>query len=170
MTKEIWKNVTIENCEDYKVSSLGRVEGPQGKILRPRMDKYGYLTVCLQHRGQGQQFVHRLVALAFIENPAGKETVNHENGIRWDCRASNLSWMTHEENIQHAREELKGLKFPDWAGYAQPAHLTREQVVEIKVLLRDTKITQEAIAKRYGVTNTHISNIHLGKRWASVKI
>ena len=58
--------------------------------------------------------IHRLVAQAFIPNPLGKPEVNHINAIKWDNRASNLEWVTGEENRRHA--EKMGLKIPKKKG------------------------------------------------------
>lgn len=49
--------------------------------------------------------VHRLVALQFIPNPdpARKLYVNHIDGDKNNCAASNLEWVTAWENDHHAR-------------------------------------------------------------------
>ena len=51
--------------------------------------------------------VHRLVAQAFIPNPLGLPEVNHKDGVKPNCKASNLEWMTRSENKDHAVD--KGL-------------------------------------------------------------
>lgn len=50
--------------------------------------------------------VHRLVALAFIENddPAHRNEVNHKDFNRINNHYTNLEWMTHEENIKYSHE------------------------------------------------------------------
>lgn len=62
----------------------------------------GYKVVWLRFPGTHRKFfVHRLVAIAFLENPDGKETVNHKNKDRACNTVENLEWMTMDENYVH---------------------------------------------------------------------
>ena len=97
--KEIqWK--PILGYEDhYLVSENGDVWSVRrSKNLKPSTDKHGYLYFVFSVDGVRKTMkAHRLVALAFIENPLNKPTINHLNGIRSDNRVSNLEWATPKE-------------------------------------------------------------------------
>jgi hypothetical protein len=88
----------------YAVSSQGRIWSLKRKIwLSPFNTGNGYQTVRLSHRGdESDKKIHRLVGEAFIPNPDNKPQINHKNGIKSDCRACNLEWVTARENMQHA--------------------------------------------------------------------
>jgi hypothetical protein len=104
---ECWRRVPLAVYDGlYEVSTLGRVRRIQtGRILQPSTDRDGYLFVnlkCKPLRLQKRCTVHRLVALAFLDNPENKPEVNHQSGVKADCSLLNLEWVTGQENLHHA--------------------------------------------------------------------
>lgn len=99
---EIWVDVVgYEGL--YQVSNLGRVKATKGNIKSSRMQNSGYRTMDLyKNNVQKTCTVHRLVAIAFLENPHDKPNVNHKNGDKTDNRLINLEWVTVSENNNHA--------------------------------------------------------------------
>lgn len=50
------------------------------------------------------EYVHRIVATAFLENPRDKEMVNHKDNNGHNNAVENLEWSTGKENMQHAHD------------------------------------------------------------------
>ena len=82
---EIWK--PIPDYEGlYEVSNTGKVRSlnykkRKGKIqlLKTKIDKYGYIALCLPNDGTRKSFrVHKLVATAFLGDAKGLQ-VNHKD-------------------------------------------------------------------------------------------
>jgi len=159
-----WREIN----KDYMISSDGQVVSRKRlKPLKmtPVINSDGYPQVLIYTSGKRlTRPVHRLVAEAFLPpRPTPTHQVNHRNGIRTDNRAENLEWVTGGENIRHsfrvlgkkaARGEAKG-----------NAKLTETQVREIRSRWA-AREAQKKIAADYGVSQTLISRIALGKAWA----
>ena len=149
---EVWRDVVgYEGL--YQVSDLGRVRTlahvtngkPQKARIRKAIKhvKTGYLLVSLSKDGEQKNlYVHRLVALAFVDNPDNKPTVNHKNEIKTDNRAENLEWMTLPENLRYGtHDERARLNKPDMSGERHPnygrrgaeAHTHKGKVIGINI-------------------------------------
>lgn len=97
---EDWK--TIAEYENYEASSFGKIRNKKsGRILKPA-NKGGYMSVGLTCESYKKTCsVHRLVALAFLENLDNKAHVNHKDKNRSNNSVSNLEWCTPLENNVH---------------------------------------------------------------------
>jgi hypothetical protein len=98
-----------EEAPKYAVNEKGEVKRIRdGFTMSPSFDKDGYPRVSLVAKSGYRTFrIHRLVATAFVSNPEGKSHVNHVDGVKTNCAASNLEWVTAGENYRHATATLK---------------------------------------------------------------
>ena len=106
---EEWKTIERTNG-NYEISNLGRVKSKEriylsgenyrikkktgGKLLNPTINKDGYPTVSLRlDDGKRHSLkVHRLVALAFIQNPENLPQINHKDENKENNCVDNLEW------------------------------------------------------------------------------
>lgn len=154
-----WRDIPF--IPDYKINYFGEIKSfkrnSQGDKICPYKDKDGYLCVSLRANGKNKGYkVHRLVALAFLKNENDLPQINHKNGHKFDCSASNLEWISNIDNQRHAwRNDLKTLK------------LKVSDVKEIKKRLANGQ-SNTSIAIEFGVDQSLISNIKTGKIWNGV--
>ena len=110
--------------------------------------------------------VHRLVASAFLPNPASKPEVNHINGDRSDNRVENLEWATRSENEIHAFRVLGKKPNAPWRGTPRRfARLFTDS--QVRSIRSDPRSSTE-IARQYGVSKTAIRNIKNRKVYLDV--
>ena len=76
----------------------------RGRILHPTPNaKSGYLMVTICEDGvRVKRYVHDIVCECFHGSRPPTLEVRHLNGIRSDCRATNLEWGSRTENIYDA--------------------------------------------------------------------
>lgn len=114
--EEIWKFVIgYENL--YEVSNYGKVKSVERitidkngitynkkeRLLKPAINKYGYLQVGLSKDNKLSSFtIHSLVAKSFINNVDNKPTINHKDGNKLNNIVTNLEWATKSEQAIHS--------------------------------------------------------------------
>ena len=106
--KPKWKTVIYNGQEvpDYKVSNIGTVINPDGKLANQwKNDRgYAYVRIKMPDGKNKSAKIHRLVAIAFIPNPENKREVNHIIPVKDFNWVGNLEWATSVENKYHARK------------------------------------------------------------------
>lgn len=108
MDIEIWKPMIYKNIEwNYEISNLGNIRIKKTKKLR-KLNIHDYITITLFLNNKPQKFfVHVLIAIFFVpNNDINKRYVNHINYNKHDNRATNLEWVTHQENCKHACKKI----------------------------------------------------------------
>lgn len=97
----------------YEVSNFGRVKSlcagrwKNTMLRKPQPTQNGYMAVMLKKSGKVRQItIHRLVAIAFLDNPDGLREVNHKDEDKKNNRADNLEWCTRKYN-QNYNEHYK---------------------------------------------------------------
>lgn len=171
---EVWKPVV--GVDHYEVSNLGRVRSWKStqwglrkspRELKQQVHPKGYHQVSISpepYKGVTMK-VHRLVAEAFLGiSPADRREVNHKDGNKSNNCADNLEWSNRSDNISHAyKNRLRSVPY----GESNPnAKLTDDDVRAIRK--SRGKIRQVDLAKKYGVPQTAISSVQLGKSWSHV--
>ena len=167
---ELWKSTGGNMYEsDYQISTFGRVKSIKDgreRILKPSVDKDGYLQIALSKNGNVKKFkIHRLVAPAFIPNPDGKSQINHRDGNKMNNHVDNLEWNTDRENNLHAIKT--GLR-----KYQKNSNrtLTNEQVTWCrKVYIPfDSEFGSTALANKFGISQPCMNSILHSKTYKDV--
>lgn len=193
MVEEIWKDIPGYEGK-YKASNLGRIKSLDRKfefdtwilnqhmkapVLRKRTKTVIGKIKTLSNGGHGYKVcnlglknlnsVHRLVAMAFINNTENKRCVNHKNGIKADNRVENLEWATYLENLVHAHKT--GLNKNHGNSHFQ-SKLTKKDVQHIRdeYFYNDKKHgIIKTLAIGYGLNQSVVSNIVNYKSYKDVK-
>lgn len=165
--QEEWK--PIDGYVDYLVSNFGRVKSLKNgneTILSLWTNEDGYLCVNFWEDGKRHHLrVHRLVAMAFIENKNNLPEVNHKDGDKKNNLVENLEWSTRSQNIRHAFDT--GLSTPPYGERNGMHKLTQNDVNQIReTYIKGSRIFGGgALAKKYGVTKKTIYDIVNDKKW-----
>ncbi len=90
----------------YTIDEYGNIfDNQKNKYLKQQDNGFGYKYVMMVIDGKyRQQKVHRLVAMAFVENKENKPFVNHLDCNRSNNYYKNLEWCTQKENINYAQK------------------------------------------------------------------
>lgn len=127
-----WKD--IEGYEGlYKISKNGQVYSCKYKRLLKIKHNHGDYDVVQLYRNAVCKtlLVHRLVALAFVENPLNKSCVDHIDTNKHNNNFDNLRWVTYKENTHNPLSFTK----------------VKEHIEKIKMHNKGKKAKTETIVK-----------------------
>ena len=166
----------VENSNYYVTENGDVINSKTQKTLKPiTISGYYYVSILGKKKS-----IHSLVADAYLVKPEIDFEINHKDGNRLNNHYTNLEYVSHLKNMQHAyknglisienrKENANNARsvYKSKTNRHTAAKLTKEQVLEIKELLKQG-VKQEDIAKRYGVSRTPISHINSGKSWKDI--
>lgn len=161
--KEVWKPIILDKIQErYAVSSFGRVyDLKQNMYMKWNDNGAGYKIVGLMRTDKSCvaiRYIHRLVGLTFIENPAKLPQVGHKDHNRENNRHDNLYWTTPKQNTADGIRDgkINAKKRPN------TKKLTKAQICEIALL--DSKgYGVNEIALTLGFPRTTISSVFNGR-------
>lgn len=166
---EEWKE--IHNHPNYYVSNFGNVKKVNAKngtekLIRGDLNSTGYRRVQFTLEGELRRyFVHRLVAIEFLPNPQNFPVVNHKDGNKLNCNASNLEWTTQSKNADHAFD--MGLRMVGEG--STNAETTNEIVEGVCRLIQAGWVRGSVLALGLdGITKSKFDDIRRRKTWKRI--
>lgn len=157
---EVSNKGKIRSLDREVVSSTGQRYTIKGKVLKPPTAGKGYLSVMLWKKGKPKRvYLHIIVATVYVKNPHNLPIVNHKNGDKTKCEASNLEWTTYSGNNQHAYDT--GLH-----GKGEKHYKAKLTLKDVRKIRKEGKYTTyQKIADKYGVSKATIRDILENRTW-----
>ena len=142
-----------EEFSTYKVTSDGRVFNKKYTELYQDITSAGYKRVGLTIEGKRKNFyVHRLVAILYLDNANEYDIVNHKDGNKGNNCVDSLEWCSASHNTKHSVTELK----------KGTSRKVRQMDAETGKEIAMFNSIKEA-SQRTGVANTSIIHVCAGR-------
>lgn len=164
----------------YEVSNLGRVKRVnkvkrsinggivtfKERLCTEHIDQKGYSFCILTDMAVkvSSKRIHKLVTNAFMPNPNKTLEVNHIDGNKQNNKLSNFEWVTHQENMTHAKENNLLVRGED----GHHNKLKETEVLEIRQKYVKDVYTMDTLAKEYNVSRSGIQSIIERRTWTHI--
>ena len=134
---EVWMDVKDYEGK-YQISNKGRVYSiNSNKYLAQSKTHDGYLKVKLFKEGKARtEYIHRLVARHFLDNPDNLPQVNHIDENRENNIVSNLEWTSAKSNNNHGSHNARIAK----------AHCKPVRCVELNRVFESAKAAEQELS------------------------
>ena len=151
---------TLWNGAGHHVSKM--------KHMKTHVGTNGYVVVGLTKNGVTKvEYLHKLLAQAFLPNPKKKKCINHKNGIKDDNSLENIEWCTYSENAKHALKNGLRKITPMPGEKNHQAKLTEKKVKELLQSKGIAKVTD--LAKKYKISVSQVYSILDGRTWKHLR-
>lgn len=173
---ERWKELPTKKGatqKRYAISNHGRIASyidkvEEGTILKTRLTQR-YPSITIKVGGKNiNYYIHRLVAEQFVRRPSPRHNfVIHLDHKKENNLASNLKWVTHAVQIEHAKKD------PAFLAQLTPYQgkkLNADRVKVIKRKLATGRTRMKILAKQFGISEMQLYRIKSGENWSHVKI
>lgn len=147
---------------DRWVTEDGRVLNADGKEMLLFDNGAGYLAAYLYTyikdgiRRSQLGYIHRLVAMAYLDNPDDLPQVNHKDCNKANNHVDNLEWSSKPYNIEHSHKNGRMQKRYEVGAVL---HLTPEEVKDVYTSVVTGKEGVAEAGRRIGRSRTTISSI-----------
>ena len=131
----------------------------------------GYKRVALSKNKKVKfYYIHRLVAITYIDNPENKPFVNHIDFNTTNNLVSNLEWCTPYENVYHTIKHNRHINPPLNEGINHPkAKLKKEDVINIRKL-HECGFNYVQISDILKVKKDNIGRVIRGQSYKCIKL
>ena len=141
------------------------------KILKQQISNCGYCRVELYYKinkkyTSRKMSVHRLVALAYIDNSEHKPDVNHINGDKLDNCIENLEWVTPSENDYHAY--FTGLKPYKYGSQSHLHKYPKKDVIKACDMMESGQYDINEIFEKTDISTSMLYLIKIRHSWVDV--
>lgn len=153
--------IDIKGYEElYSITENGDVWSKRSNKFLKKNTPNGYFQVSLCNSSGRRNFlVHRLVLENFGSvTPNRNLCVNHKNGLKLDNRVDNLEWVTHQENMNHAK------KYGLTACGSKNGNSKITSAI-VKKIRNQTGRTYTDISNSFGISRVQVSNIINKRQW-----
>lgn len=176
---EEWKVVKfdekIAESQKFKISNYGRLinfSGEEEKLITKLDTSTGYamFTVKQKTGKKTNRYIHRLMAIHFLEKKEDEIYVIHLDYDKLNNHIDNLKWATKREKELH---QFKNPVFIEAVKNKKVNYKLDEGKVKIikrKLASTKSKTRLKMIAKQFGVSDMQIHRIKTGENWGHVKI
>lgn len=148
-------------CQCGELISTRRRE-PFVMKRRPHRSGYNLVTLIAPDGTRMNTTLHRVVAMAFHDNPTGLPCVRHLDGDKHNCRPGNLAWGSYSDN--EADKITTGTRRYGTA----KMKLRRADREEIATAFAAGE-TRAQLAARFKVDRSTISRLIAGATWTNRK-
>lgn len=168
--------VEIPNFKGYYADTDGNIwseyNGKWGKGEMKKL-KTSYCTgsyyprVTLKQDGKKKYIlVSRLIADIFIPNPKKRPYVLHNDNNIFNNNVDNLRWGNQKENM----EDCLKAGTRSWGERNGHAKIEEKDVIKIRKICKENKISQCKIGELFGLCQQTISSISRGINWKHITI